>query len=447
MSIKLNHRPLYQFKLYQSKHHMLASSLCVGLAIAIMPTAQAVDTDIEIEFVAPKQNSQVAFVPFANDGVISPIVIKELNSSELNVTSQNLPQMPHSSADLSATLSQWQQLGIPYLVVGSTHSQAGKLVIEYEVIDVMSGRVLEGKQRTQVSNNTSSRNLAGLVIADKIYSLITGKETDFTGRIAYIEEQGSGENKLSKLKIMDATGENARTLTQVKGSIFSPTWSPDGRTLAYAVQRPKGLPVIYVQNADGGGARLVTPYKGNNLSPSFSPDGSQLLFSSSFQGNADIYLLQLGTGSVQRLVSLPSNEIQPSFAPDGRSFVFVSDQLGANRPQIYRHTFGSGQISRVSKVGSYATTPSISPDGNHIAFLNGRSVAIMNSGSGAMIANLGNTGIDEAASFSPSGNRVVFASKQGNHGVINIRSLTGGQSFSKSANGVIRSPVWSKAAK
>ena len=71
----------------------------------------------------------------------------------------------------------------------------------------------------------------------------------------------------------------------------------------------------------------------------------------------------------------------------------------------------------------------------------------MNSGSGAMIANLGNTGIDEAASFSPSGNRVVFASKQGNHGVINIRAVTGAQSFSKSANGGMRSPVWSKSAK
>lgn len=428
------------------RQRLLASSLCVALATVITPTAQAAETDIEIEFVAPKQTSQVAFVPFANDGAISPIAIKELNSTELAVTSQNLPQMPHSSAELSATLPQWQQLGIPYLVVGKTQSQAGKLVIEYEVIDVMSGRVLEGKQRTQVSNNASSRNIAGLVVADKIYSLITGKESDFTGRIAYIEEKGSGDNKISELKVMDATGENARTLTQVQGSIFSPTWSPDGRTLAYAVQRPKGLPVIYVQNADGGGARVVTPYKGNNLSPSFSPDGSQLLFSSSFQGNADIYLLQLGTGSVQRLVSLPSNEIQPSFAPDGRSFVFVSDQLGVNRPQIYRYTFGSGQISRVSRAGGYATTPSVSADGSKIAFLNGRSAAIMNS-SGSVLANLGNTGLDEAASFSPSGNRVVFASKQGGNGVINIRSLTGGQSFGKAANGVVRSPVWSKSPK
>ncbi|MGM8888428.1 translocation protein TolB, partial [Psychrobacter sp. 1U2] len=76
----------------------------------------------------------------------------------------------------------------------------------------------------------------------------------------------------------------------------------------------------------------------------------------------------------------------------------------------------------------------------------GRSAAIMNS-NGAVTANLGSTGIDEAPSFSPNGKRVVYASTQGGKGVLTIKSLNGGKSFGKSGQGVIRSPVWSSSPK
>ena len=65
---------------------------------------------------------------------------------------------------------------------------------------------------------------------------------------------------------------------------------------------------------------------------------------------------------------------------------------------------------------------------------------------GTVTANLGNTGIDEAPSFSPNGKRVVYASKQNGKGVLFIHSLNGGKSFGKSGKGTIRSPVWSSSA-
>ena len=361
------------------------------------------------------------------------------------MTSKDLPQQPRSSSELAGTLPVWQSMGIPYLVVGSTRSNRGKIVTDYEVIDVKSGRVIEGKQSLTADNNKESMRYAGHVIADKVYELITGTPGDFSGRIAYIEEIGAGKEKVSRLKVMDADGENAKTITEVTGSIFSPTWSPDGNRIAYSVQRDKSYPVIYVQSVSGGGATPLTPFPGSNLSPSFSPDGSKILFSSSFEGSADIYEMSASGGQPRRLINWPSSEVQPSYAPDGKSFVFVSDKTGFNKPQIYRYEFGSGRTTKVSSSG-YATSPQFSNDGSQIAFLSGRSAAIMNSG-GAVTTNLGNTGIDEAPSFSPNGKRVVYASKQGGKGVLTIKSLNGGESFGKSGQGTIRSPVWSSSPK
>lgn len=408
-------------------------------------SSTAAPIEIDVSTTAPRQQNQVAFVPFAGDSVLSPIVLNDLSKTELKVTSQNLPQQPHSSGELAGTLPVWQSMGIPYLVVGTTRSNRGKIVTDYEVIDVKSGRVIEGKQSLTADNNRESLRYAGHVISDKVYELITGIPGDFSGRIAYIEEIGAGKEKVSRLKVMDADGENAKTITEVAGSIFSPTWSPDGSRIAYSVQRDKSYPVIYVQNVSGGGASALTPFAGSNLSPSFSPDGSKILFSSSFEGSAHIYEMSANGGQPRRLTNWPSSEVQPSYAPDGKSFVFVSDRAGFNKPQIYRYEFGSGRTTKVSNSG-YATSPQYSSDGSQIAFLSGRSAAIMNN-NGAVTANLGNTGIDEAPSFSPNGKRVVYASKQGGKGVLTIKSLNGGEAFGKSGQGVIRSPVWSSSPK
>ncbi|KAA0926146.1 translocation protein TolB [Psychrobacter sp. ANT_H56B] len=420
---------------------LLISLLASASSLLIAPSVLAAPVVLELDYEIPVQQNQVAFVPFAGDSVLSPIIVNDLSKTELKVTSQNLPQQPRSSSELAGTLPVWQSIGIPYLVVGSTRSSRGKVVTDYEVIEVKTGRVIEGKQTLTADNNKDSMRYAGHVIADKVYELITGIPGDFSGRIAYIEEIGAGKAKISRLKVMDADGENAKTITEVSGSIFSPAWSPDGNRIAYSVQRDKSYPVIYVQSVSGGGATPLTPFPGSNLSPSFSPDGSKILFSSSFEGSADIYEMSASGGQPRRLTNWPSSEVQPSYAPDGRSFVFVSDKTGFNKPQIYRYEFGSGRTTKVSNSG-YATSPQFSSDGTQIAFLNGRSAAVMNSG-GAVTANLGNTGIDEAPSFSPNGKRVVYASKQGGKGVLTIKSLNGGEAFGKSGQGTIRSPVWS----
>ena len=61
----------------------------------------------------------------------------------------------------------------------------------------------------------------------------------------------------------------------------------------------------------------------------FSPSGADIAFQSDRKGNNDVYVLHLGTNSVEQLTTWASSETEPSYAPDGSALVYVSTISGA----------------------------------------------------------------------------------------------------------------------
>lgn len=282
---------------------------------------------------------------------------------------------------------------------------------------------------------------------------------DRQGYIAYIEEQGVGAVKVSTLYRIRPDGSEREMVDQLNGYIYAPAWSADGQLLAYSKQAARQHPKIYIYDVKSGSHNLVVNAEGSNLSPSFSPDGKKLLYSSTVGGNADIYEMQLKNGSTKQLTTLPSTEVQPSYAPDGQSFVYTSDKVRAGRPSIYRYKFVTGNATLMSTRG-YAASPQISLDGQRLAYLNGRKAAVMTLATGQVI-NLAETGFDEPARLSPSGQYAVYATRQSNLGrqvsgqdsqssqsgsSLVIHSLFGNTSYaiSSKTGGVVRSPIWGR---
>src|SRR6266545_1304842 len=80
---------------------------------------------------------------------------------------------------------------------------------------------------------------------------------------------------------VNADGSGLKRLTRSEDLEFDPTWSPDGRAIAYRHQRDFESPIdIFVMNADGTDVRRLTESPADDGWPAWSLDGRQIVFSS-----------------------------------------------------------------------------------------------------------------------------------------------------------------------
>lgn len=183
-----------------------------------------------------------------------------------------------------------------------------------------------------------------------------------------------GTGSRGDLHVVNADGSGLRQLTHTgKISEFHPTWSPDGRHLAFSAKPDDGEADIWVFDVEEAlqdpiGVVLVrlTDNEAEDENPAWSPDGTQILFESRRDGNREIYVMAADGQDPRRLTDNPARDSDPAWSPDGSQIVFSSWRDG--NPQIYVMASDGSQLRRVTENAFHNRGPAWSPNGRLIAF-------------------------------------------------------------------------------
>jgi TolB protein len=226
---------------------------------------------------------------------------------------------------------------------------------------------------------------------------------------------------------------------------MSPSWSPDGQWLSYVSFENKRS-AVYVQFVRTGERRQVSARTGINGAPAWSPDGKKLALTlGGSSGNPDIYILELQTQNLQRIVDDPSIDTEPSWSPDGKFVYFTSDRAGG--PQVYRIGVNPGdRPKRITFTGNYNARPRVSADGSQLAVVTLDSgnyrVAVQDLNSGTFRV-LSKGHLDESPSFAPNGSTIMYSEREGSRGILATVSVDGLIGLRlKSEQGEVREPAW-----
>jgi len=429
------------------KLNKLSKILLAAMLLGVMQVAPAA---LKIQITQGVDGAlPIAVVPFDTSKLSTklPIDIAQIVSSDLNrsgvlkaMDKAKQPANPHYSPQVK--YSRWKTAGQDYLVVGRVEEKSpGVYNIEFQLLDVLKQKQLLGRRMS-----TKKRNLRSTAhkISDYIYQQITGTRGAFDTRIAYVRAQKIASRKYKYvLQVSDTDGFNAQDVLKSDEPIMSPSWSPDGKSLAYVSFENKRAE-IFIQHLATARRSKIAGFSGLNSAPSWSPDGKFLALVLSKDGSPDIYTLNTATKRLKRLTRHRAIDTEPVWSANGGSIIFTSDRSGS--PQIYEIGVNGGKPKRLTFEGRYNSAASLSPDGKFIVIVHAergqykiaqyeratRNLTVLTDGS-----------LDESPSFSPNGKMVLYASTRGDKGFLFAVSIDGRAKHKLSDQaGNIREPVW-----
>ena len=219
-------------------------------------------------------------------------------------------------------------------------------------------------------------NLAHFILANVIiWGLIPMMVcVDAQARIAFSSKREGNH----EIYVMDADGGNLQRLTNHPNDDRNPSWSPDGKSIAFSSDRDGHFNnEIYVMDADGGNQKRLTNNPDGDWNPSWSPDGKRIAFSSRRDGHfenefgitEEIYVMDANGKNQQRLTENRKNDWSPSWSPDGKRIAFASDRKGDFQNfEIYVMDADGGNQRRLTENRDNDVSPSWLADGKRIVF-------------------------------------------------------------------------------
>ena len=308
------------------------------------------------------------------------------------------------------------------MTLGLSQDGAGNR-IEGRVYEVATGRLMVGKAYSQVTRENLP--MAADLLCAAFLEALTGNGDIFRSVLAFTKNMGKNVREIFTVQ---PQGRNLTQITSLGGASVSPTWSPDGRYLAFAHH---GSSMHSLGVWDRTKDRIFrSRLPGDTITGlAFTPE-DRLVVAMSGRGAQDIFLLSQDLLKVSdTLVASGGIDTSPRFDKSGRIMAFVSDRHGA--PQIFVRDMGSGEERRVTYNGKYNSTPAVSPDGKYVAFARmlpeGHRIFVLDLASGAERQVSNGPGKDETPTFAPDGYFIVFSSNRSGAEQIYMTTRFGGE--------------------
>ncbi len=257
--------------------------------------------------------------------------------------------------------------------------------------------------------NASSRALIA-VMQLVVLAVIAGQVMAADEVLIASNRDGNAEIYLVELDDKGQVTKRApQNLSNDPGDDSYPTWSPDGKRIAFTSTR-SGQAEIHVVDAGGKNVRQMTKHQG--LYPycaDWSPNGRRIVYNLRYPERIVAVLLDPDTGNHRPLIE---NVWDPDWSPDGKKIAYTKFT-----PDGYKiHVIDSDWLNETdldTEVNHRGWAyPAWSPDGKRLAFANqvGEDIELFvcdaDGKNETRITNLG--GLNSYAAWFPDGKRILF---------------------------------------
>ena len=423
--------------------------LLIGLGLGLTAPVTADPLTIEITQ-GVEEALPIAIVPFAVEGARKPPEdIAQIITADLQRTGRFKPfpvkdmlSQPTQPSDIK--FQNWRVLGVENLVIGNVrYLGADRYEVNFWLYDVYKAKQLPS---FRVPGTETTLRATAHKISDVIYQQLLDEPGAFSTSIAYVTAKMKNGERYYSLWMADADGANSQSLLNSRQPVMSPAWAPDGKRIAYASLEQGGKQKIFVQDwASGRREEIKASRPGLMGAPAWSPDGKKLALTITYNGNAEIYVLDLGSNKLTQLTHHWAIDTEATWMPDGKSIIFTSDRGG--RPQLYQMPSTGGAVKRLTFEGQENARASVSPDGKMVAMVHridgNYKIAVMELATGHLSVLTPDGVLDESPSFAPNGSMIIYATTKGNRATLAFVSADGRIRQKVTYQDDVREPAWS----
>ena len=195
---------------------------------------------------------------------------------------------------------------------------------------------------------------------------------DGTQLLMVVVSQSGTQGNLDIARI-DRTGGELKVVAGDQNGKLShqdwPCWSPDGKRFAFSSTH-EGNQEIYSANLEGEDMVRLTQNPGHDAHPCYTPDGSRIVFTTDRWGGLELASMAADGSDVTRLTTSPGLDDFPAVSPDGKRIAFVSNRDG--NFEIYLCNIDGSHPINLTHSPARETQPTWTPDGSRITFVSDR---------------------------------------------------------------------------